>query len=105
MQVEDVMRNSDRGPGPFQSSTAPRAELLPTWAATLQWWWRCRLSKWFIRCVNPLSSNMSVATGLCRLWPSRGIMLRICMESTINLQCAGTQDALMCTTSLRSAML
>ena len=47
-QVEDVLRNAERGPGPFVSSTAARAEL-PHWAATLQWWWRCRLSKWVFR--------------------------------------------------------
>lgn len=51
LQVEDVLRNSERGPGPFVSSTAPRAEL-PRWAATLQWWWRCRLSKWVFRCAG-----------------------------------------------------
>ena len=49
-QVEDVIRNSERGPGAFQSSTAACTELLPPWAATLQWWWRCRISKWAIRC-------------------------------------------------------
>lgn len=49
-QVEDVLRNTERGPGPFVSSTAARAEL-PPWASTLQWWWRCRLSKWVFRCA------------------------------------------------------
>mmetsp|Transcript_8614 Transcript_8614/g.25881 ORF Transcript_8614/g.25881 Transcript_8614/m.25881 type:complete len:758 (+) Transcript_8614:498-2771(+) len=64
IDVEDVMRNSERGPGPFQSSTAPRAELLPAWAATLQWWWRCRLSKWVIRGLAMVTAALSVAVVL-----------------------------------------
>lgn len=63
--MDDVLRNSERGPGPFVSSTAPRAEL-PPWAATLQWWWRCRLSKWVFRCAYhiELQSDISARTEL-----------------------------------------
>lgn len=64
IDVEDVIRNTERGPGPFQSSVAARTELLPQWAGSLQWWWRCRLAKWAIRALAVFAAALSVAVVL-----------------------------------------
>jgi hypothetical protein len=75
-------------PGPFVSSTAARAEL-PHWAATLQWWWRCRLSKWVFRwapmLVLVLSESLddiSLHNPRC-LWPC---MALVAMQSTCGVE-------------------